>query len=100
MIPAVEERADELKRLCRIYGVRRLDLFGSASTGLYEPDESDLDFLCRGPADGPRCLCGRLFRAAGSSRQTLRAARGPRGGNSHQESSLHAVSGADEDSDL
>ncbi len=45
MIPAVEERADDLKRLCLIYGVRRLDLFGSASTGLYEPGESDLDFL-------------------------------------------------------
>ena len=45
MITAVEERADELKRLCLIYGVRRLDLFGSASTGLYDPDKSDLDFL-------------------------------------------------------
>ena len=45
MIPAVEERADELERLCLNYGVRRLDLFGSASTGLYDPDESDLDFL-------------------------------------------------------
>ena len=45
MIPAVEERADELKRLCIQYGVRRLYLFGSASTGLYDPDESDLDFL-------------------------------------------------------
>lgn len=45
MIPAVEERADELRRLCLAYGVRRLDLFGSASTGLYDPEESDLDFL-------------------------------------------------------
>ena len=45
MIPTIEERADELKRLCLAYGVRRLDLFGSASTGLYDPDESDLDFL-------------------------------------------------------
>ncbi len=45
MIPAVEERADELRRLCFAYGVQRLDLFGSASTGLYEGDESDLDFL-------------------------------------------------------
>ncbi len=45
MIPAVEARADELKRLCLAYGVRRLDLFGSASTGLYEQGESDLDFL-------------------------------------------------------
>ena len=45
MIPAVEERADELRRLCLAYGVQRLDLFGSASTGLYDGDESDLDFL-------------------------------------------------------
>jgi len=45
MIPAVEDRADELKRLCLTYGVRRLDLFGSASTGPFDPDESDLDFL-------------------------------------------------------
>ena len=45
MIPAVEERADELRRLCLTHGVRRLDLFGSASTGLYDGDESDLDFL-------------------------------------------------------
>lgn len=45
MIPIVEERADELKRLCLTYGVRRLDLFGSASTGRYDPDKSDLDFL-------------------------------------------------------
>ena len=42
MIPAIEERADELNRLCLTYGVRRLDLFGSASTGLYDGDESDL----------------------------------------------------------
>ena len=45
MIPAVEERADELRRLCLNYGVQRLDLFGSASAGPYDGDESDLDFL-------------------------------------------------------
>ena len=45
MIPAIETRADELRRLCRQYGVRRLDLFGSAATGPYDPEESDLDFL-------------------------------------------------------
>ena len=45
MIPAVEERSDELERLCIIHGVRRLDVFGSASTGQFDPDESDLDFL-------------------------------------------------------
>ena len=45
MIPAIEERADELRRICLHYGVRRLDLFGSAATGPYDPEESDLDFL-------------------------------------------------------
>ena len=45
MIPVIEEQVDELESLCLIYGVRRLDLFGSASTGQYNPNESDLDFL-------------------------------------------------------
>ena len=45
MITAIEERADELKRLCVRYGVQRLDLFGSVATGRDEPDKSDLDFL-------------------------------------------------------
>ena len=45
MIPVIEERADELKGLCIRYGVHRLDLFGSASTGQYDPNENDLDFL-------------------------------------------------------
>lgn len=45
MISAVEERSEDLKRLCVIYGVLRLDLFGSASTGGYNAEGSDLDFL-------------------------------------------------------
>ena len=45
MIQIVEERAEELRRLCLHYGVRRLDLFGSAATDRYDPGRSDLDFL-------------------------------------------------------
>ncbi|MYH67351.1 MAG: hypothetical protein F4152_01905 [Dehalococcoidia bacterium] len=45
MAPAVAERAVELERLCRLHRVQRLDLFGSAATGAYRADESDLDFL-------------------------------------------------------
>ena len=45
MAPAVAERAGELERLCRLHRVQRLDLFGSAATGAFRPDESDLDFL-------------------------------------------------------
>ena len=35
----------KLEELCREYSVQRLDLFGSASTGRYRPEDSDLDFL-------------------------------------------------------
>ena len=45
MIPVVDERTDELRRLCVRYAVRRLDLFGSAATGGDDPATSDLDFL-------------------------------------------------------
>ena len=45
MIPLLEERRSEIAALCRRYGVRRLDLFGSAATGEFDPESSDLDFL-------------------------------------------------------
>ncbi|HZU89290.1 MAG TPA: nucleotidyltransferase domain-containing protein [Stellaceae bacterium] len=31
--------------MCRRFGVRRLDLFGSAAIGRFDPARSDLDFL-------------------------------------------------------
>ena len=45
MIPTVAEHSDELKPICLRYNVQRLDLFGSAATGEYHPEESDLDFV-------------------------------------------------------
>ncbi len=45
MNPVVQEQAAELERLCRRYSVERLDLFGSAATDRYQPEDSDLDFL-------------------------------------------------------
>lgn len=41
----IDARRDELAQLCRRFGVRRLELFGSAVTGRFDPDCSDLDFL-------------------------------------------------------
>lgn len=44
-----------LHELCRRFGVRRLDLFGSATTGRFDPARSDLDFLVefeQSPAGG------------------------------------------------
>lgn len=60
--PAVSGHAAELERLCRLHGVQRLDLFGSAATGAYRPDESDLDFLVEfQPTDIPGARADAYF---------------------------------------
>ena len=45
MIYEIEQRRSELETLCRRFGVRRLEVFGSAVTGAFRGDDSDLDFL-------------------------------------------------------
>ena len=45
MQPIVAAHMDELTEMCRRLRVRRLDLFGSAVSGGFDPDTSDLDFL-------------------------------------------------------
>ena len=45
MNPSIARYRDELEELCRRYNVRRLELFGSAVSGEFDVDTSDLDFL-------------------------------------------------------
>jgi hypothetical protein len=45
MIQEVKQQAGAIADLCRRYHVRRLELFGSAATGAFNPTASDLDFL-------------------------------------------------------
>ena len=45
MIADIAARRAEIHDLCRRFGVRRLDLFGSAARGDFDPARSDLDFL-------------------------------------------------------
>ncbi len=45
MIPLIENHRAELEALCRKHRVRRLELFGSAATGDFNPETSDVDFL-------------------------------------------------------
>ncbi len=45
MVKAIEEHAEKVAELCRRFGVRRLDVFGSAAGDRFDPDRSDLDFL-------------------------------------------------------
>ena len=45
MQPVIQQHLPELKSLCRRFHVRRLELFGSAARGDFDPARSDLDFL-------------------------------------------------------
>jgi len=45
MVDLIEQHRAELLELCRRYGVRQLELFGSAARDEFDPDTSDLDFL-------------------------------------------------------
>jgi len=41
----IDSQLAQVASLCRRYGVRKLELFGSAVTGEFDPQSSDLDFL-------------------------------------------------------
>jgi predicted nucleotidyltransferase len=45
MLDSIELHRPQLLELCRKYGVRRLDLFGSAAAGAFDPSTSDIDLL-------------------------------------------------------
>ena len=45
MIALIEGYREQIADLCRKHGVERLELFGSAVTGRFEAEHSDLDFL-------------------------------------------------------
>ncbi len=45
MSTIIDPQLAEVSALCRRYGVRKLELFGSATTGGFDPQTSDLDFL-------------------------------------------------------
>jgi len=43
--PEIELRRAEIGEICARFGVRRLELFGSAVTGTFDAARSDLDFM-------------------------------------------------------
>ncbi len=53
MVDFLEKNRDEIEEACERHGVAQLDVFGSASSEDFNPDESDLDFLVEfEPMDG------------------------------------------------
>ena len=45
MIPLIANHTDELAEICRRHHVKRLEVFGSAASGEFNPETSDIDFL-------------------------------------------------------
>lgn len=51
MISAIDRNQTELAALCEQFGVERLEVFGSAVSGQFDPRTSDLDFIVQFRAD-------------------------------------------------
>jgi uncharacterized protein len=45
MTTAIDTHRAEIQRLCRLFGVEQLDLFGSAAGEDFDPARSDVDFI-------------------------------------------------------
>jgi predicted nucleotidyltransferase len=53
MIDEIALHREKLRALCRRFHVRRLDLFGSAARGDFDPERSDVDFIVEFERDAP-----------------------------------------------
>jgi hypothetical protein len=57
VLPLIESRRPQIARLCQRRGVRRLEVFGSAARGDFDPARSDIDLLVEfEPASGRSAL--------------------------------------------
>ena len=45
MLDTIRNKQPQLAAVCRRFGVRKLDLFGSAATGAFDAATSDIDFI-------------------------------------------------------
>lgn len=51
MCDVIQPYLEAIRALCREFGVTRLELFGSAATGEFDPERSDIDFIVEYPPD-------------------------------------------------
>jgi hypothetical protein len=56
MIAEISSHREELRELCRRFHVRRLVLFGSATSADFDAEHSDLDFLVEFDPRAPEAL--------------------------------------------
>ncbi|NVO04844.1 MAG: nucleotidyltransferase domain-containing protein [Rhodoferax sp.] len=61
MIPLIESRRTDIAALCGRFGVRSLDVFGSAADGSFDSVCSDIDFLVHFNEEDAGSLFHRYF---------------------------------------
>jgi uncharacterized protein len=57
----VERKRSQIEALCLNHRVKRLELFGSAATGHFDPNHSDLDFVVSFESMSPEELADSYF---------------------------------------
>lgn len=61
MNPLIAKHLRSIAELCRCYGVRKLDLFGSATGPDFDPRQSDVDFMVEFADPRPEGAADRYF---------------------------------------
>lgn len=69
MISLITSHQNEIEDLCRLYGVKRLEVFGSAARGDFDEVRSDIDLIIDFDDYGPG-VAGRFF-AISAALETL-----------------------------
>lgn len=62
---------DAIVRLCRAHGVERLEVFGSAADGRFDPARSDFDFIVTFSPEAERSISRHYFALADALEQLL-----------------------------
>ena len=71
MVRILHDKQQAIAELCARYGVRRLDVFGSALRDDFRPGESDLDLLVEFAQMEPRELADAYFGLLDALRELL-----------------------------
>ena len=67
----IDQHRTSLAQACRSFGVRRLELFGSAARGDFDPAKSDFDFIVSFADKAPGTYADRYFDFAATVERLL-----------------------------
>lgn len=71
MVAALEGKREAIAALCRMYGVVRMDVFGSVLRDDYDPGRSDVDLLVEFEARDPYAIAEAYFDMLDELRELL-----------------------------